>query len=71
MPIGTGLNNSVIGDLCFAATVLIVIIWLVVAMANVRAAWQQKFLWPGMDDDMEDIEGQPAEDGMGNKHKKS
>jgi len=69
MHIGTALGSPVIGDVCSAATVLIVIVWLVVAMANVRAVWQKKILWPGMDEDMEDIEGHPAEDGMGNRHK--
>jgi tellurite resistance protein TehA-like permease len=69
MHIGTALGSPVIGDVCSAATVLIVIVWLVVAVANVRAVWQKKILWPGMDEDMEDIEGHPAEDGMGNRHK--
>lgn len=32
-------------------TVLLVIMWFVVAIANIRAVWQRKILWPGKDED--------------------
>ncbi len=67
--IGNALGSPAIGDVCSAATVVIFVTWLVVAGANVRAVWQRKVLWPGMDEDMEDIEGHPAEDGMGNRYR--
>lgn len=59
--IGNALGSPAIGDVCSAATILIVIAWLVVAVVNVWAVWKRKVLWPGMDEDMEDIEGHPAE----------
>jgi tellurite resistance protein TehA-like permease len=67
--IGNALGSPAIGLVCSAATVLIVMVWLVVAVANVRAVWKREVLWPGMDEDMEDIEGHPAEDGLGNRHR--
>lgn len=67
--IGKALGSPAIGHVCSALTVLLVIAWLVVAGRNVSAVLKRQILWPGMDEDMEDIEGHPAEDGMGNKHR--
>ena len=37
-------------------TVLLVVMWIIVTVANIRAVWQKKILWPGKDEDgdMED-----------------
>ncbi|KAK3065012.1 hypothetical protein LTS18_013662 [Coniosporium uncinatum] len=42
---------------CSAMTVALVIAWIGVAVMNVRAVWRGDVLWPGMDEDMEDMEG--------------
>ncbi|KAK8099073.1 c4-dicarboxylate transporter malic acid transport protein [Apiospora kogelbergensis] len=39
-----------------AATVVLVVIWLLVAAMNVRAVWRGDLLWPGKDEDMEGLE---------------
>lgn len=67
--IGQAIKSPAIGWVCSGATILIVIAWLIVVVFNIWAVWQKKVLWPGCDEDMEDIEGHPAEDGMGNKHR--
>lgn len=38
-----------------AATVVLVAVWLLVAVMNVRAVWRGDVLWPGKDEDMEDL----------------
>jgi tellurite resistance protein TehA-like permease len=65
--LGNALGSPAIGDVCSAATIVICVVWLVVAVMHVRAVWKREILWPGVDEDMEDIEGHPAEDGMGNR----
>lgn len=66
--IGNVLGSPAIGKVCSAATILLVIAWLFVAVANCWAIYRRKVLWPGMDEDMENIEGQSAEDGLENGH---
>jgi tellurite resistance protein TehA-like permease len=34
-------------------TVLLVVLWIVVAVANVRAVWQRRIMWPGKDEDQD------------------
>jgi len=67
--IGKALGSKAIGWVCSAATIVIVIVWCVVVVMNAYAVWKREILWPGMDEDMEDIEGHPAEDGLGNRHR--
>jgi tellurite resistance protein TehA-like permease len=67
--IGSALGSPAIGAVCSAATIVIVIAWLVVAVVNVMAVWKREILWPGTDEDMEDIEGHPAEDGLGDRRR--
>lgn len=55
--IGDVLDSDGIRGVCTAMTLALVIVWLYVAVMNIKAVWQRKVLWPGMDEDMEDIEG--------------
>jgi tellurite resistance protein TehA-like permease len=66
--IGNALGSAAIGYVCSAATIVIVIVWLAVAVVNVWAVWKRKILWSGMDEDVEDIEGHTAEDGLETRH---
>ncbi|KAJ9658047.1 hypothetical protein H2201_007942 [Coniosporium apollinis] len=56
--IGNVLKSKSIGWVCSGATIVLVIVWLVVAVANVRAVWKGQVCWPGKDEDMEDVDGQ-------------
>ena len=44
--IGNLLQSQVISNVTSAMTLLLVIAWLVVAFATVKAIWQKKLLWP-------------------------
>jgi tellurite resistance protein TehA-like permease len=59
--IGKALGSSGIKAVCSAATIILVILWIWVAILNVKGLLQRKVLWPGMDEDMEDIEGHGKE----------
>jgi len=51
------LGSNGIKGVCSALTIILVILWIFVALMNVRAVWRGDILWQGMDEDMEDIEG--------------
>ncbi|KAF1838180.1 hypothetical protein BDW02DRAFT_489559 [Decorospora gaudefroyi] len=55
--IASALESPAIKAVCSAATIVLVALWIWVAVLNVKALLQKKVLWPGMDEDMEDIEG--------------
>lgn len=60
------LDSDGIKGVCSGATIILVILWFWVAIMNVIALKKKQVLWPGMDEDMEDIEGHsqdPSEDG--------
>ncbi|KAL2353520.1 voltage-dependent anion channel [Cryomyces antarcticus] len=63
--IGNALNSDGIRGVTSGMTVLLVATWLVVAASNIRAVWLGHVLWPGMDEDMEDVEGHGQVDGVG------
>jgi C4-dicarboxylate transporter/malic acid transport protein len=66
--VGKTVGSSAIGWVCSAATILLVLAWLLVAGWNIKALYYGEVLFPGEDEDMEDIEGHPADDGMGNRN---
>jgi len=66
--VGKAVGSPAIGWVCSVVTVMLVGAWLVVAGWNVKALVWGEVLWPGEDEDMEDIEGHPAEDGLGNRN---
>lgn len=55
--ISKALNSPGIKGVCSGATIILVIVWLFVAIMTVRGVLRREVLWPGMDEDMEDIEG--------------
>lgn len=55
--IAKALDSPGIKGVCSAMTTILVMLWIWVAMLNVKGVLQKKVLWPGMDEDMEDIEG--------------
>lgn len=57
--IGNALDSAGIKAVCSAMSILLVAMWLFVATMNIRALWLGQVLWPGMDEDEEDIEGHP------------
>jgi tellurite resistance protein TehA-like permease len=48
---GSALKSSAINGIASALTILLVIMWLVVAVFCVRAVYQGDVLWPGKDED--------------------
>ena len=38
-------------------SIVLVMVWLLTAVMNIRAIYLRQVLWPGQDEDMEDIEG--------------
>lgn len=56
------LDSDGIRGVCSAMTIILVAAWLVVALLHVKAVWDRSILWPGMDEDMEDVGGHQLED---------
>jgi tellurite resistance protein TehA-like permease len=63
--IGNVVESNGIKHLCSAMTVVLVAVWLAMAVMNVRAIWRGDVLWPGMDEDMEDVEGHEHDEEQG------
>lgn len=59
--IGNALDSNGIKAVTSAMTLILVIVWLLVAFLNVRALWLRQVLFPGKDEDMEDIGGHPSD----------
>lgn len=57
LQIANALDSTAIKAVVSAATVILVIAWIAVAILNVFAIWRGEVLWPGKDEDMEDLEG--------------
>ncbi|KAK4542600.1 hypothetical protein LTR36_006648 [Oleoguttula mirabilis] len=55
--IGDVLDSDGIKAVGSAMTIILVAMWLFVVVMNVRAVWLRQVLWPGMDEDMEDVSG--------------
>ncbi|EMC93509.1 hypothetical protein BAUCODRAFT_37195 [Baudoinia panamericana UAMH 10762] len=49
--IGRAFQSPGINGVCTALTLLLVIMWLITAVAHIRAVWRGNILWPGMDED--------------------
>ncbi|KAL0259908.1 hypothetical protein SLS55_005649 [Diplodia seriata] len=49
--IGNELNSDGIKGVTSAMTILLVVAWLLVAAASMRAVWKREVLWPGVDED--------------------
>ncbi|KAL5115334.1 hypothetical protein ACEQ8H_006779 [Pleosporales sp. CAS-2024a] len=55
--IANALESPAIKAVCSAATIVLVLVWILVAITNVRAIFKGLVLWPGMDEDLEDVQG--------------
>ncbi|KAI0023649.1 C4-dicarboxylate transporter/malic acid transport protein-like protein [Xylariomycetidae sp. FL0641] len=55
--IANAIDSGGIKGVTSAVTVILVAVWIFVAVMNVRAVWKRQILWPGRDEDMEDLEG--------------
>ncbi|KAK5097341.1 hypothetical protein LTR24_002210 [Lithohypha guttulata] len=53
---GRAFNSPGVNGICSALTIMLVVLWLVVAVFNIKALWQGSILWPGKDED-KDIKG--------------
>lgn len=49
--VGSALRSPGINGICSALTILLVIFWLITAVAHIRALLQGKIMWPGKDED--------------------
>lgn len=50
------LKSDAIKAVCSAMTVILVLLWIFVAIMHVRAVFRGDILWPGMDEDAENLE---------------
>ncbi|KAH7409857.1 C4-dicarboxylate transporter/malic acid transport protein-like protein [Phaeosphaeria sp. MPI-PUGE-AT-0046c] len=73
--IANALQSAGMKGVCSAATLILVIAWLLVAILNIRGVMKKLVLWPGMDEDMENVESdenhpseEVNEDGEGSSH---
>lgn len=68
--IASALQSPVLKGIDSVATIILVIVWIFVAVTNVHAVSQQLILWPGKDEDLEDIEGhaEPREEEQNELH---
>ncbi|KAG9868712.1 malic acid transporter, partial [Aureobasidium melanogenum] len=51
---GAVLESAGINGVCSALTIGLVIMWIVCAIANIRAVWKGEIIWPGKDEDKSD-----------------
>ena len=50
------LDSNGIKGVCSAMTIILVALWVFVAIMNLKAIWSGDVLWPGKDEDMEELE---------------
>lgn len=54
--IGHAIDSAIIRDAFVPiVTAILIVMWLLVAIMNIRAVWRGDVLWPGKDEDMEDL----------------
>ena len=49
--IGNALESDSLKNLTSAMTILLVLLWIVVAVFHIRAVWRRDILWTGKDED--------------------
>lgn len=54
--LGKAYSSTPIDGICSALTILLVIFWLITAVAHIRAVWKGVIMWPGKDED-KDMKG--------------
>lgn len=55
--IASVLDSDGVRAVCSAATIVLCIAWLIIAVMHVRALIRKELLYPGLDEDEEDVEG--------------
>ncbi|KZM20182.1 uncharacterized protein EKO05_0001120 [Ascochyta rabiei] len=61
LKIAEALKLSSVQMICSGATLVLTLAWVGLAIMNVRALARKEVLWPGQDEDMEDIDGSPED----------
>ena len=51
--LGGVFNSPGINGICSALTIMLVIMWIITAVAHFRAVWSRNVLWPGKDEDQD------------------
>ena len=59
LQLADAMDLSSVKDLVTVATVGLFVLWVYVAIMNIRAVMRREVLWPGRDEDMEDISSEP------------
>ena len=62
LQIGNVLGSTGIKAVTSGMTILLVIAWILVALGTVKAVIKKQILWPGKDEDEEDVEGHPEDE---------
>ena len=61
LQIAEALKLNGVQMICSGATVMLTLVWVFLVFMNLRALAQKEVLWPGKDEDMENIDGIPEE----------
>ncbi|KAJ4315452.1 hypothetical protein N0V94_005954 [Neodidymelliopsis sp. IMI 364377] len=61
LQIAEALKLSSVQVVCSVGTAVLTLIWVFVAIMNIRALARKEVLWPGQDEDMENIDGTPED----------
>jgi tellurite resistance protein TehA-like permease len=64
--IGRALDSAGIKAVTSAMSMVLVALWFLTAVMNIWALYKKQVLWPGMDEDMEDVGGQPEQEDLWN-----
>ncbi|XPS68941.1 hypothetical protein M3J09_001221 [Ascochyta lentis] len=61
LQIAEALKLSSVQMICSAATLVLAFAWVFLAIMNIRALARKEVLWPGQDEDMEELDGSPED----------
>ncbi|KAJ8108556.1 hypothetical protein OPT61_g8094 [Boeremia exigua] len=61
LQIAEALELSSVQGVCTAATGVLILLWVFCAVMHTRALKRREILWPGQDEDMEDVNGDPED----------
>lgn len=61
LQIAQALELESIQKICTGGTAILFLLWIFCAVMHIQAVVQKQVLWPGQDEDMEDIDGKPED----------
>ncbi|KAF1923461.1 uncharacterized protein M421DRAFT_75318 [Didymella exigua CBS 183.55] len=61
LQLGEALDLPSVQKICTGATAVLTLLWIFCAIMHVRALSRKEVLWPGQDEDMEDMDGNPED----------